>query len=167
MLVTEARMMRSLALFAVLALSQAAFAQAPSSEDRTSIDALVADLDRAWAEQDADRWAAHYLPDAEFINILGRVMPDAKAMRARHHEIFTGVFAGSRHHGTLRSLRLLTADVAVADVDIEVTGFRALPPGARETAPGVLRTRMRHVLKKIDGRWWIAATQNTAVAPAP
>jgi uncharacterized protein (TIGR02246 family) len=159
--------LRLVASILALSVAATALAQSPSADDRASIEALVADLDRAWAEQDADRWAAHYLPDAEFINILGMVMPNAQAMRARHHEIFTGVFAGSRHHGVVRSLRLLTPEIAIADVDIEVTGFRALPPGARETAPGVLRTRMRHVLRKIDGRWWIAATQNTAVAPAP
>ena len=154
-----------LALAIVLFGATAICAETPEAKDRESIRALVADLDQAWAESDAERWAAHYLPDAEFINILGMVMPNAEAMRARHHEIFTGVFKGSRHHGVIRSLRFLTPDVAVADVDIEVTQFTALPPGARPTAPGVLRTRMRHVLKKVTGRWWIAATQNTAVAP--
>lgn len=140
--------------------------QTPSA-DAESIGAIVADLDAAWAHADADRWASHYAPDAEFINILGMVMPNVEAMRARHHEIFHGVFKGSRHKGTLRKLRFLGPDVAIADVDIEVTGFSALPPGSRPTAPGVLRTRMRHVLQKAGSRWRIVATQNTAVAPAP
>jgi uncharacterized protein (TIGR02246 family) len=145
----------------------AANADVPGNEtDAAAIRAIVADLDEAWARADADRWASHYAPEAQFINILGMLMPDVPSMRARHHEIFTGVFAGSRHHGTLRSLRFLTPDVAIADVDIEVTGFEALPPGARATEPGVLRTRMRHVLQRLGGRWRITATQNTAVAPA-
>lgn len=157
-----------LALVACAALATAARAQ-PSSHaaDSLSIAAIVADLDSAWAHGDADRWAAHYVPDAAFTNIVGMVMPNAEAMRARHDAIFRGVFAGSRHHGTLARLRFLGADVAVADEDVEVTGFAALPRGARATEPGVLRTRMRHVLQRIDGRWWIVATQNTAVAPKP
>jgi len=156
------------AFFTSAALASSALAQPTGSAvDSVSIAAIVADLDSAWANGDADRWAAHYVPDAEFINILGMLMPNMQAMRARHHEIFHGVFKGSRHHGTLRRLRFLGTDAAVADVDIEVTGFSALPPGSRPTEPGVLRTRMRHVLQRLDGRWRIVATQNTAVAPRP
>ena len=138
-----------------------------TAADSTVIHAIVADLDSAWARGDAALWASHYAPDAEFINILGMVFPDLAAMQARHHEIFQGVFKGSRHHGTIRRLRFLEDDVAIADVDIEVTGFKALPPGSRPTEPGVLRTRMRHVLTRTETVWKIVATQNTAVAPRP
>jgi uncharacterized protein (TIGR02246 family) len=138
-----------------------------SADDSTSIRAIVADLDSAWAHADADRWASHYSQDADFVNILGMYMADTKAMHARHHEIFTGVFKGSTHVGTLRRLRFLDASVAIADVDVEVTGFKALPPGVVPTAPGVLRTRMKHILTKFGDEWRIVATQNTAVAPMP
>ncbi len=164
-----------LAVGSMLALSLAStvLTGAPSTQapgiaaDSSAIGAIVADLDSAWANADADRWAAHYVPDATFINILGMVMSNTQAMRARHHEIFIGVFRGSHHEGKLRWLRFLGPTAAIADVDVAVTGFSVLPPGSRPTAPGVLRTRMRHVLTRIDGRWWIVATQNTAVAPAP
>jgi uncharacterized protein (TIGR02246 family) len=135
--------------------------------DSVAIQGIVADLDSAWARADAGQWASHYAPDAEFINILGTVFLDVKSMQARHHEIFQGVFRGSRHHGEIRRLRFLEDDVAIADVDVEVTGFKTLPPGSRPTEPGVLRTRMRHVLTRTDGVWKIVATQNTAVAPRP
>lgn len=133
--------------------------------DSTSIRAIIADLDSAWAHADANRWASHYAQDADFVNILGMYMADTKAMHDRHHEIFTGVFKGSRHVGTLRRLRFLDDSVAIADVDVEVTGFKALPPGVVPTAPGVLRTRMKHILVKSGEQWRIVATQNTAVAP--
>jgi len=114
-----------------IALASVAVAQPTgTAADSASIAAIVADLDSAWANADADRWAAHYAPDAEFINILGMLMPNMQAMRARHDEIFHGVFKGSRHHGTVRRVRFLGADAAIADVDIEVTGFSALPPGS-------------------------------------
>jgi uncharacterized protein (TIGR02246 family) len=95
------------------------------------------------------------------------LFPDVKSMQARHHEIFQGVFRGSRHHGTVRRLQFLGPDAAVADVDIAVTGYKALPPGSRATEPGVLRTRMKHVLARSNGVWKIASSQNTAVAPKP
>ena len=138
-----------------------------TANDSTSIRTVVADLDSAWAHSDADRWASHYAQDADFVNILGMYMADTKAMHARHHEIFTGVFKGSRHVGTIRRLRFLDATVAIADVDVEVTDFKALPPGVVPTAPGVLRTRMKHILTKSGDGWKIVATQNTAVAPMP
>lgn len=136
-----------------------------SAADSTSIRAIVADLDSAWAHADADRWASHYSEDADFVNILGMHMADTKAMHDRHHEIFTGVFKGSKHVGTLRRLRFLNPAVAIADVDVEVTGFKSLPPGVVPTSPGSLRTRMKHILTKSEGGWKIVATQNTAVAP--
>lgn len=133
--------------------------------DSVAIVALVAELDSAWAHADADRWVAPYAPDATFINILGMLLPDRAAVRERHDQIFRTVFSGSHYRSQLRALRFLGPDAAVADVDIEVTDFAALPPGSQPTQEGVLRTRMRHVLERADGRWWIVATQNTAVAP--
>jgi len=161
-----------LCLMAAISLSgpvsgSVAFAATGTAADSASIRGIVADLDSAWAHADADRWAAHYAPDADFINILGMLMPDRDSMKARHHDIFTGVFRGSRHAGTLRRLRFLDADVAIADVDVAVTGFAALPPGSRATEPGVLRTRMRHVLARADGVWRIVTSQNTAILPRP
>lgn len=151
---------------ALLAWSATARAEGAAS-DSVRIHAIVADLDSAWARGDAALWASHYEPEAEFINILGALFPDVESMQARHREIFQGVFKGSRHHSTLRRLRFLEDDVAIADIDVEVTGFSSLPPGSRPTEDGMLRTRMRHVLTRKDGVWRIAASQNTAVAPRP
>lgn len=151
----------------VAATGSAAPPDAGTAADSIAIRAVVAELDSAWAHADAERWAAPYVEDAEFINVLGMLLPSRDALKARHHEIFTGVFRGSRYQGALRRVRFLGPDAAVADVDIAVTGFSALPPGARPTDPGVLRTRMRHVLERIEGRWRIVASQNTAILPRP
>jgi uncharacterized protein (TIGR02246 family) len=165
---TNALQLIAFKLIVCTALSSEALAGSTGAPaDSVSIATIIANLDSAWAHGDADRWAADFADDAEFINILGMVMTNKQAMRDRHYQIFTGVFKGSRYQSALRRVRFLGNDVAIADVDIEVTGFSALPPGAQPTAPGVLRTRMRHVLHRIDGRWWIVASQNTAIAPRP
>jgi hypothetical protein len=96
----------------------------------------------------------------------GALMTNRDALRARLDQIFRGVFRGSRHEGTLRHLRFLGPDAAAVDEDIEITRFASLPAGIRPTAPGVLRTRMRHVFQRTGGRWVIVSSQNTAVAPA-
>jgi uncharacterized protein (TIGR02246 family) len=139
-----------------------------ASVDSVRIVAVLAGLDSAWHAGDAGRWVAYYAPPSEFagfINISGTRMNDPGTFRARLAQIFGGIFRGSRHVGTLRQLRFLGSDVAVADEDIEITGFAGLPAGISPTAPGVLRTRMRHVLVRRAARWVIVASQNTAVAP--
>ena len=145
-----------------------ATSRAHAATDSMSIVRVLAGLDSAWQAGNAARWVAHYAPDAEFagfINISGLRMSDPGTLQARLAQIFGGIFRGSRHVGTLRQLRFVNADVAIADEDIEITGFTGLPPGISPTAPGVLRTRMRHVLVRRAGEWLIVASQNTAVAP--
>ena len=146
-----------------------ATASPPATSDSVRIVAVLAALDSAWHAGDAGRWVAQYASGADFIgfiNISGTRMDDPGTLRARLALIFAGIFRGSRHVGTLRQLRFVSDDAAVADEDIEITGFSALPAGIAPTAPGVLRTRMRHVLIRRAARWVIVASQNTAVAPA-
>ena len=137
-----------------------------TATDSASIIAILADLDEAWHTGDAARWVAHYAADARFVNVSGTLMSDAATLRARLDVIFRGIFRGSRHVGTLQFVRALGADGALVDEDIEITGFRGLPVGVQATVPGVLRTRMRHVLQRQGNRWVIVASQNTTVAPA-
>ncbi|NUO64093.1 MAG: SgcJ/EcaC family oxidoreductase [Gemmatimonadaceae bacterium] len=165
------RLTRTLMLAIMLALAGArpAFAQSRRAHaDSVRIVAELAGLDSAWHSGDADAWVAHYASDADFVgfvNISGTRMTDRATLRERLARIFAGMFRGSRHVGTLQRLRFLGAHIAVADEDIEITGFAALPAGISATAPGVLRTRMRHVLVRRGRRWLIVASQNTAVAP--
>lgn len=159
----------AVALSVVLVCAVPVGAQPPrATTDSARIVAVLAGLDSAWHAGDADRWVEHYSPEADFIgfvNIAGTRMTDLATLRARLAQIFVGIFRGSRHVGTLRQLRFLGADAAVADEDIEITGFAGLPAGISPTVPGVLRTRMRHVLERRGERWLIVASQNTAVAP--
>lgn len=157
------------ALLASAAIARVAGAQtsaAVPAADSARIVAVLADLDSAWQSGDADRWVAHYAPDARFINVSGMLMADAVTLRDRMAQILHGIFRNSRHTGTLRSLRRLGPDAVLAEEEIEIRGFVGLPAGVRETEPGVLRTRMRHVLQRVGDRWLIVASQNTAIAPA-
>ena len=140
-----------------------------SVADSTRIVAVLAALDSAWHAGDADRWVAHYATGRDFVgfvNLSGMRMNDLPALRTRLAAIFSGIFRGSRHVGTLRRLQFLAPNTAVVDEDIEITGFAGLPAGISPTSPGVLQTRMRHVMVRRGNRWLIVASQNTAVAPA-
>ncbi|APG05534.1 hypothetical protein BJI69_17590 [Luteibacter rhizovicinus DSM 16549] len=159
--------MTSRFLFSIAAAGAMVFAT-PGHADALAEKPLRASLDRlanAWNTSDGAMWAHEYWPEGELVNILGGVMPNAEAIRERHTAVLEGPFKGSHFESTVRRIQFLDPDVAIVDTDIRVTHFRALPPGAVATSPGVLLTRMKHVYQRRDGTWRIIASQNTAVLP--
>lgn len=131
------------------------------------IEALVHRLEDAWNAGDAAAWVQDCLDDADFINIRGEILPGRTASETRHAFMFAGPFRGSRLAISIRSRKLLSPDVALVDTDCRLTGAPRMPPGVLPTEAGLLLTRMKQVLVRRDGRWWIAASQNTAVLPGP
>ncbi len=155
------------ALVASLAMPAVAVAQARSGNASDSVDIVnvLARLNEAWRAGDASAWASAYVPDVRFVNISGMRMTSRDSLRGRMAAIFTGMFRGSERTSVLQGLRFTGRDIAIADEDVEIRGYSALPAGVVATEPGVLRTRIVHVLQRRDDRWMIVATQNTAVAP--
>ncbi len=141
--------------------------------ERAAIGDLLNGLTEAWNRADADAWAGAYSNDAVFINIIGLVSEGPDAIRAQHAGIWSSIYKGSELAQAIRAVRFLGPDVAIADIDIRLSGIRELPPGAASNAADdrdgrkSLRTIMRHVLQKSDGAWRITASQNTVVTPLP
>ncbi|MDI1446011.1 SgcJ/EcaC family oxidoreductase [Polyangium sp. 6x1] len=142
-------------------------AQGSSQNDEAILRKLVAEQTEAWNHHDAAAWSKSFAPDAEFINIVGTIFNGRDEIQKRHALLFDSVFKESRTEVTVRKLRIIDPDVAVVDMDHVVTGYTALPPGVQATEQGVLRTRMRYVIKQSAGAWSIVAGQNTDVKPAP
>jgi uncharacterized protein (TIGR02246 family) len=138
-----------------------------SHDDETEIRALVQRLEDAWNAADAPAWARDCLEDADFINIRGEVLPDRNANEIRHAMMFAGPFRGSRIALSIRRIQHLAPGAALVETDCDLTGAQRMPAGIQVTEAGVLRTRLKHVLVRRDGRWWIAAAQNTAIIPGP
>ena len=61
---------------------------------------------------------------------------------------------------TINKLRFVRPDVAIADIDTELSGARLRPQGGAVGPDGVLRSRLLMVLVKEQGAWWIAAYHN-------
>ena len=135
--------------------------------DEATMRQQVAVQTDAWNRGDAAVWSQDFAADATFINIVGTVFLGREQIQERHAAIFAGPFKGSRSAVTVRELRFLDADTAVVDTTHEVTAYAGLPPGVQATEPGLLRTQMRYVMHRTEGRWWIVAGQNTDVKPAP
>lgn len=137
---------------------------APSVDD--AVRAAVQRLAQTWNAGDGNGWAAEFWSDGTLINILGVTFPNAKAVADVTNQILAGPFKGSTFQGDVRRVRTAGDSAAIADVDIRVTNFRGLPPGAVETAPGLLMTKFTYVFTKRNGAWKIEAAQNTAVLPS-
>ncbi len=145
----------------------AALADEPRNPEETTLRQLIAAQTEAWNRHDAAQWSKDFAPDADFVNIAGTVFQGRAEIEKRHAGIFASIFKNSRTQVTVRRLVFLGPDIAVVDTDHEVTGHEGLPPGVQNTEDGVLRTRMRYVMRKAEGKWLIAAGQNTDVKPAP
>jgi uncharacterized protein (TIGR02246 family) len=143
----------------------AAYQDARKDKGDAAVRSLIADLDEAWNRGDAPAWARHYAEDGELVNILGGVLSGRDAITRRHAEILSTFFQGSRHIGKIRNIRWLGPNAAVVDVDVELSNYKALPPGIQEDPDHVLRTRLKHILSRTGGEWKIVASQNTAVMP--
>ena len=80
-----------------------------------------------------------------------------------HAPMFASVFKASHQTGQLRSVRFLKPDIALADIDWEMTGAATRQGAARPPRQGLLDWAM----VKRNGRWLIAVMLNTELsAPA-
>jgi uncharacterized protein (TIGR02246 family) len=126
--------------------------------DRTSdidqIDAVLADIYRAWADHDADAFVQHYAEDATAI-MPGSLRPGRAAVRDAMAAGFAGPLEGSTAVDRRVSLRFLGADAAIArsEAGILFAGETEVPAERMVNATWVFERR--------GGRWMIAAYHNS------
>lgn len=137
------------------------------AEDRAAIEALVAAESDAWDRGDAKAFAQRFTLDGSFTNVIGKVYYGRAAFEERHAEIFKTIYKGSRLKQSIGKLRFIRPDVAVVDINAELSGFVSAPAAVKTEADHVIRARLQLVLVKERGDWWITAYHNVAVAPSP
>jgi len=135
--------------------------------DLDAIEALVDGIEAGWNCGDAEQFSARFATDGGFTNVMGMVYYGRDSFKERHDAIFKSIYKGSKSRFSIAKLRFIRPDVAVADVDAEISGFSTLPPGTRAGADGVMRSKLQMVLVKEKESWWITAFHNVAVTPLP
>lgn len=128
--------------------------QAGAERDvRAVLEAIYA----AWAEHDADAFAALYVEDATVV-MPGVYHQGQDAVRAYMAAAFTGPLQGSRGIEEPQSIRFLGDDAAVivSEAGILMAGETTLPAGRLRRATWTLARR--------DGAWRIAAYHNCPAA---
>ncbi len=151
-------------IFACLALAllsagaQAGYAQTPklSSADETAIRRVVQGVQDAWNAHDGKAFAAQFTTDADYVVVNGMYIKGREEIERGHTQIFTTIYKDSRNVATVKGIRLLRPDVAVAHVEWNLE-FKA---GDR---PMKARGMNTMIMTREGGKWSIAAFQNTPV----
>jgi uncharacterized protein (TIGR02246 family) len=135
-----------------------------AAEDLAAIDKQLFERVAAWNRGDACGFTANFQDGGTFTNITGSVIRGRSLFEQRIGEILRTIFQGSSLRMSIQKLRFVRPDVAIADVDAELTDFKALPPGA-QARNRTLHTRQLWVLVKEQGQWQMAAFHNVDVKP--
>src|SRR5438552_15224641 len=151
-----------LALLAAAASSAVQGGNSPST-DEARIRQIIAEEESAWNRGDAKGYASHFEEEGGFTNVLGTVYYGRRAFEDRHAALFATVFKNTVLSMSVQKIRFIRPDVAVVDIDTEMTGFAALPPGIHAAVDGALRTRLQQVMSQERGDGWLAAYHHTDV----
>src|SRR5215207_8406620 len=88
--------------------------------DRSALERIVKQLESAWNAGDGFAFAAPFTDDADFVNIRADHLQGRNAIAAGHAGIFRSIYAGSVNRYTLKTVRLITPDIALVHVNAEL-----------------------------------------------
>ena len=126
-------------------------ARARQELDEQAIAALVTARETAWNAGDTVAYAQLLTEDADIVSATGRPARGRDALLKLFAEQHANVYAGVRTRTAVTQLRLLSKEVALADVSYELEG------GKVDT---IRRGMMAMVVRKDAGRWRIAAIRS-------
>lgn len=149
------------ALLLALTLSAAAHGQTTAAkpdsqgatQDEAAVRAVVKSVEDAWNAHDGKAFAAPFAADADYVVVNGAYIKGREAIEGGHVQIFTTVYKESRNAATVKAVRFIRPDVAVAHVEWNLE----VRPGEKARALNTM------VLTKDGGKWSIAAFHNTPV----
>lgn len=130
--------------------------QAQGSGDEAKIRQIVQQVQNAWNAHDGKAFAAVFATDADYVVVNGTYVKGREAIEKGHTQIFATIYKDSRNAATVKSVRFLRPDVAVAHVEWNLE-WRV---GAEAKKSRALNTM---VLTKDAEGWSIAVFQNTPV----
>jgi uncharacterized protein (TIGR02246 family) len=129
------------------------------AEDEVAIRAAIKAVEAGWNAGDGEAFAAPFADDADYVVVDGRYVKGREVIAQGHRRIFATIYKGSHNSATIRSIRLLRDDVAVAHVEWN------LKFGQDETLREG-RAVNTMILTRDDGAWRIAAFHNTPLVAA-
>jgi uncharacterized protein (TIGR02246 family) len=148
-------------IFMLIAAVASASAQKTSekSADETAIRAAVEQLAKGWNAKSGAEFAKPFAEDADYVVINGMRIKGDKAIADGHQGIFDSIYKNTTLTLAADSIRFLRPDVAV----VHVSAALKIVEGETSRATDA---KITLVMTKTNGRWEIAAFQNTQVQAA-
>lgn len=148
-----------LLLFAGLAVSVGLANQA---EDEAAIRQVVQGMQDGWNRKDGTAFAAGFAAQHDYININGLYLPNARREgNARaHQQLFDSVYKET-------DLQLRVAKIKFLSPEIALVHLQGHTHPAGKPAENRQEVVISGVLQRHEGRWEIAAFQNTPVQARP
>ncbi len=85
--------------------------------DETAIRQLVKLVEDGWNNHDGKAFAAPFATDADYVVVNGMTVKGREAIENGHANIFKTIYKDSHNVSTVKSIRFLRPDVAVADIE--------------------------------------------------
>jgi uncharacterized protein (TIGR02246 family) len=147
-------MRERLLVFVVVSLVAGAapvHAQLGTPADEAAIRKILDARNAAYNNHDAKALAATYAPDADLVTGTGRVISGKAAIEKNYRDAFAGVDKTASVTIDSSTVRFLTADTAILDMDGVTTG----------RTDGAIRTHATWVYVKRNGEWMVVAIRAT------
>ncbi|WP_405493974.1 SgcJ/EcaC family oxidoreductase [Streptomyces sp. NBC_00096] len=128
-----------------------------ATRDRDAVCGVLASLARAWGAADADAYGALFTPDATYTTYVGTHYQGRGDITEAHRALFGGFVKGTKLADSILGIRFLGPDAAV------VTSRGDTYEGGRPQELSKVQTYT--LTREADGRWRIAAFQNTRRQP--
>ena len=125
------------------------------TEDENQIRANVAQMVKGWNAKSGAEFAKPFAEDSDYVVVNGMHIKGRAANAAGHQQIFDTIYKDVDIQATVEQIRFLRPDVAV------VHALAERFPKADKSQ--LTKGRITLVMTKINGKWEIAAFQNTQV----
>jgi uncharacterized protein (TIGR02246 family) len=135
--------------------------RAGQSPDENEIRKVEMGLQDAWNHHDMKAWASFFTEDADFVNVAGWWWKGRAEIENKHTAIHAYIFRDSTLTIDEVRTRFLTPEIAVVHILWSLTGNRNPDGSEGQSRKGIFT----QVLEKQNGKWLIAAAQNTDSRP--
>ncbi|PXX63214.1 uncharacterized protein (TIGR02246 family) [Nocardia tenerifensis] len=125
-----------------------------TADQRRDIEAVLTELAQAWGRGDADAYGALFTEDASYTAWFGSVYQGRADIVASHRALFDSFLKGTKMADALLDIRFYGPDTAVVNSSGDIYK-------ANRKRPEKLSKVQTYTLVRLDGRWLIAAFQNT------
>ena len=115
----------------------------------------------AWMARDGNAIGQLFVPDADFVNVVGIWWEDSSAIAKAHSYALNSFFSKSRLAAGRIKTRMLGEDFAVVHARFRLMG-QLNPDG---TEAGARTTILSFVLTRTEGAWRAVSAQNTDIVP--